>query len=180
MPAVTTAIAVGSAITSAVSSFRKGRAQQKLAQERAQQKRLQQLEIQRRNESEMMLIREQASGVISDAMVTYAGSGIDIGSGASGQARMQSYENLGRVILNKEFESKFRIAQLSVEERWEIKQGNAFKNASLIDGFSALIGGAAKLGGGFMSKTPSLGVLETGDTFRNSMDIDPNASIGQA
>lgn len=170
---VTAAIAIGSTIASAVSSISKGRQQRKLAEQRARMKRLQMLEIQRRNESEINLLRDQASGAVGEAMTRFAGSGIDVGSGASAQARMQSFENLGRTILNKQLESKFRISQLSAEERWEIKQGEALQTAGLIEGFGTLISGATRLSGGLGGRS-STGELTFGESFTDA-GFDPSA-----
>lgn len=164
------AVAVGTALVSAFSSFSKGRAQKRLAEERARQKRLQALEIQRRNESEINILRDQASGAVGEAITRYAGSGIDVGSGASVQARMQSYENLGRVILNKEFETKFRVSQLNAEERWELQQGKEYQNASILEGVGTLF----KTGMNLYSAAGDTSGLTTGETYTDA-GFDPSA-----
>ena len=175
--AVAAVAAVASGIVSAFSSFSKGRAQRRLAEERARQKRLQQLEIQRRNESEINLLKDQASGAVGEAVARYAGSGIDVGSAATSQARMQSYENLGRTILNKEIEAKFKISQLSAEERWEIKQGKSMYTSGLLEGFGTLVStglGVAKNLGGAKSADFSFGESFTDAGF----DPDSVSNIG--
>lgn len=171
--AVLEALALGSSVASAISSFSKGRAQKRLAEERARQKRLQQQEIQRRTDSEILLIKDQANGAVGEALARFAGSGIDVGSGATTQVRMESFENLGRVILNKQLESKFRIDQLSLEERWELKQGKALQTASVLDGFGSLLSAATKASN-LGSSSSSGSSLKFGETFSDA-GFDPSS-----
>lgn len=137
--ALLTGLAIGGGVLRAFSGISKGRAQKRLAEERAEQKRFQQLEIQRRTDSEIQLIRDRAKGTVGLGITRFAGSGVDVSSGAVVQAQMQSFENLGRTILNKRLEAKFRNTQLSAEERWARKQGSDLQNASIINAFGSLI-----------------------------------------
>lgn len=179
--ALGTAIAIGTAITSAVSSISRSRRQRQLAEERARLKRLQILEIQRRNESEIALLRERATGAVGEAVARYAGSGVDVGSAATTQARMASFENLGRTILNKNFEAKFRMNQLGVEERWEIRQGQALENAGIIDSIGTLFNTGMNLykTGGNMSGSSGSGLsnLQSGDSIMDA-GFDPSSMGG--
>lgn len=137
--AVLGAVALGTAVVQGISSIRRGRRQEQLARQRAEQKRRQQEEIARRTQSEIALIRSAAKDAVGEATTRYAGAGIDVGSGASVQAQMQSFENMGRVIMNKQYEAAFRIDQLALEERWELKQGQEMRQASVIDAVGGLI-----------------------------------------
>lgn len=134
-----TAVMVGSSIVSGISGIFKGRKQRRLAQERARQKQLQREEIARRTQSEIELLKFQAEDTVGSAMTQYVGAGIDVSSGASTQARMASFENLGRVIMNKRWEAEFRSEQLDLEARWEIKQGKALAQGSVIDAIGGLV-----------------------------------------
>ena len=156
------AIAVGSSIVSAIGGISKGRQQKRLADERAEQKRFQQMEILRRTESEIQLLKDRANDTIGFALTQYAGGNISVSSGAAVQNQMQSFENLGRSILNKRLEAKFRNTQLSAEERWARKQGEAFKNSSIIDAFGGLLQtgvGLAKANPGTVSSGNSVDIL---------------------
>lgn len=133
------ALALGSSLASGVASIRRGRRQEQLARERAEQKRRQQQEIARRTKSEIALIRSASKDTVGEGVTRYAGSGIAVDSGASVQAQMESFENMGRVIMNKQYESAFRINQLALEERWELKQGQEMRQASVIDAVGGLI-----------------------------------------
>jgi len=139
------AITIGTGLVRGISSISRGRAQKRLADERAAQKRIQQLEIQRRTESEIDLLRERAAETVGLGIARFAGGGIDVSSGAAVQAEMKSFENLGRSIINKRLEASFRNSQLSAEERWERKQGRAFQASSVIDAFGGLLNTATSL-----------------------------------
>lgn len=146
------AVALGSSIASGIAGISRGRRQKRLAEERAREKRLQQQEIARRTESEIELIRSSADQQVGTGFTQYAGSGIDVSSASSAQAMMASYENMGRVIMNKQYESRFRIDQLKLEEKWELKQGEAMRDSSVISAFGSLLGTGVRmdraLGGG--------------------------------
>lgn len=137
--AIETALAVAGALTSVVSSITRGRRQRRLAEERAREKERQRQEIARRTESEIRLLSDAADQAVGLGQTQYAGAGIDVSSGASVQAMMESYENLGRTVMNKQYEAAFRMSQLSLEERWERKQGDAMQSASIIDAFGSIM-----------------------------------------
>lgn len=137
--AVATAVAIGGAVVQGISSLIGGSRKRRLARERARQKELQRQEIRRRTESEIDVLRDNAGEAVGLANIQYAGSGIDVSSGASVQALMQSYENLGRTIYNKRYEAQFRMDQLSLEERWELKQGQALYDSSVVSAIGGLV-----------------------------------------
>lgn len=154
VPGIGTAIgAVVGGLVGAFGSLSGSSAKRKQEAAIAREKRLQALEVARRTASEMDMLADEINRNIGSQVTAFAGSGIDVSSGASVQAQMASFENYGRTVLNKQLESNFRIRQLNFEAANGISLAKDYQKATLINAFGNLAESGAKLYGALPEKT---------------------------
>ena len=141
-------IAVGSALVKAFSSFSAGRKKKQRAALLAREKIKEANELERRTNLELDVLQDEASGTVGRGRAQFAGQGIDVGSGASVQAEMESFENFTRTALNKKLESEFRQNQLKLEAKLGKQVGADQAKAGNIQAVSGLVNSGINIFGG--------------------------------
>lgn len=154
VPGIGTAIgAIVGGVVGAFGSISGNKAKRKQAEAIAGQKRLQAAEVARRTASELDMLSDEINLNIGEQVTSFAGSGVDVSSGASVQAQMASFENYGRTVLNKQLESNFRVRQLNFEAANGISLDKDERNASVISAFGNAIKTASSIK---LKEAPSL------------------------
>jgi hydrogenase maturation factor HypF (carbamoyltransferase family) len=155
---ITVGLAVGGTVASIVGGFSAARKRRRLAEAIARQKEAEAREVGRRNQTEIAILQNQLQQNIGEQVASFAGSGIDVGSGASVQAQMASFENFGRTVLNKNLETRFRQRQLMFEGKQSLAEGRDAQGAAVVNAFGSLIeGGVALNEAGVFKRSNSTG-----------------------
>lgn len=160
-------ISAGSSILSAFNSFKAGKEQQKAANLEAQETERRAKELDIRNKINKALERSQYEKVIGAQKVGYAGSGVDVGTGAPLLAAEEAASELARKQLMMDRETDFELSQMEQTATNLRKYGETQKQLGRLNAMSGLLKSGYDLSQSIYKSTP-----------RKEYEADTQASMG--